>query len=145
MCADNRRKFIKRTVTGTAGIILGAPLAKNVFAESPNDRINIAVVGIRSRGSEHYRQFSQIPNVRVTTICDVDERLFPKAVNEIKEFCGEKPQTVADFREILEDESIDAVSLATPDHWHALLSIWACQAGKDVYVEKPVSYTIDEG
>ncbi|MBE9510240.1 MAG: Gfo/Idh/MocA family oxidoreductase [Bacteroidetes bacterium] len=145
MCPDNRRKFIKKTVTGTAGIIIGAPLAKNVFAESPNDRINIAVVGIRSRGAEHCRQFSQIPNVRVTTICDVDERLFPKAVNEIKEFSGEKPKTVVDFREILEDESIDAVSLATPDHWHALHSIWACQAGKDVYVEKPVSYTIDEG
>ena len=145
MCPDNRRKFIKKTVTGTAGIIIGAPLAKNVFAESPNDRINMAVVGIRSRGAEHCRQFSQIPNVRVTTICDVDERLFPKVVNEVKEFSGEKPKTVVDFREILEDDSIDAISLATPDHWHALHTIWACQAGKDVYVEKPVSYTIEEG
>jgi len=145
MSSNNRREFLKKTVTGTAGLIIGAPLVKDAFAGSPNDRINIAVVGIRSRGAEHYRQFSQIPNVRVTTICDVDERLFPKAVNEVKEFSGEKPKTVVDFREVLEDESINAVSLATPDHWHALHAIWACQAGKDVYVEKPVSYTIEEG
>ncbi len=81
----------------------------------------------------------------MTAVCDVDERLFPKAIREVEELGGNKPDTYVDFRDLLDKKEIDAVGIATPDHWHALQTIWACQAGKDVYVEKPISYTIDEG
>jgi predicted dehydrogenase len=127
--------------------MMSSPFVEKTFASvrGPNDRINIAVAGIRSRGLEHCRQFSRMNNVRVTTICDVDERLFPKAVTEVETISGHKPKTVVDFRDLLDMKEIDAIAIATPDHWHALQTIWACQAGKDVYVEKPVSFTIEEG
>jgi predicted dehydrogenase len=141
----NRREFLKKSAT-TAGLLFSSPLVlKNYAQNSPNQRINVAVVGIRSRGAQHYRQFLKIPNVQVTTICDVDENLFPKAVEEIEKLSGKKPKRVVDYRNILDDKEVDAISIATPDHWHALQTIWACQAGKDVYVEKPISFTIEEG
>jgi predicted dehydrogenase len=93
----------------------------------------------------HIRGYARVPNVAVTTICDVDERLFPAGIAEVEKLYGTKPRTEVDFRKVLEDKNIDVVSVATPDHWHALQTIWACQAGKDVYVEKPVSYNLSEG
>ena len=151
MKSINRRRFLKNSAVTTAGFMVSSPFVKKGFAHnSPNETINVAVVGIRSRGGiygggGHYGNFCKIPNVRVTAVCDVDERLFPKAVKEVEELGGNRPKTVVDFREFLEDKDIDAISIATPDHWHALMTIWACQAGKDVYVEKPVSYCLAEG
>jgi predicted dehydrogenase len=146
MSKSNRREFLKKSAVGTAGLMMSSPIGRNGFSKNvSDDQVNIAVVGIRSRGAQHYRQFLKIPNVHVTTICDIDERLFPKAIKEIEDKTGKKPNTVVDFRRILDDKNVDAVAIATPDHWHALQSIWACQAGKDVYVEKPISYTIEEG
>src|SRR5438034_11620871 len=84
-------------------------------------------------------------HVRVAALCDVDERLFPAAVRYVEEKSGARPETVFDFRRLLDNKDIHAVSIATPDHWPALLTRWACQAGKDVYVEKPVSYTSAAG
>jgi predicted dehydrogenase len=137
-----RRDFIKGAAIGA---VSAGPLFKlSPLASSPNEVINVAVVGIRSRGQSHYKQLSRLPNVRVTTLCDVDERLFPEALNFLKN-TGYKVKTEVDFRRILDDKSIHAVALATPDHWHALHTIWACQAGKDVYVEKPSSHNIWEG
>jgi len=129
---------------------------KNLVTRSPNERVNVAVAGISGerprvrgmiagRGMFHIRGYSRVPNVAVTAICDVDERLFPAAIAEVEKLYGIKPKTEVDFRKILEDKSIDVVSVATPDHWHGLQTIWACQAGKDVYVEKPVSYNLSEG
>lgn len=125
-------------------------MAPTVIAKSSkrfdvNDTINIAVIGIRSRGKDHYRALAKVPNVRVAVLCDIDERLFPEAVSEVEKLTGHKPRTVNDYQKVLSDNEIDAVSIATPNHWHALQTIWACQAGKDVYVEKPVSHTILEG
>lgn len=146
MGSTNRREFLKNSAMAAAGMLTMAPIAKKGFTKnSPNERINVAVVGIRNRGRAHYRQFAQIPNVRVVALCDIDERLFPAAIAEVKEFGGHKPKIYVDFRKMLEDRDIDAVSIASPDHWHALQTIWACQAGKDVYIEKPISYTIEEG
>jgi predicted dehydrogenase len=84
-------------------------------------------------------------DVRIAALCDVDERLFPEAVASVEKAAGYRPDTVVDFRKLIERKDIDAVSIATPDYWHALMTIWACQAGKDVYVEKPVSFTVVEG
>ena len=137
----DRRSFLKSA--GAASLMAGPWLKSNSRAASPNDTVNVAVIGIRSRGAAHYKQFAKLPNVNVVTLCDVDERLFAKA---LKDLGGEQRiKTETDLRRVLDDKSVDAVSIATPDHWHALATIWACQAGKDVYVEKPASHTIWEG
>lgn len=151
-----RREFIKNSATLSGGLVIAPAYIPNLISDSPNERINIALAGISEkrklergmisgRGRVHIANYSEIPNVRIKTICDVDERLFPDVEATIEEKFGTKPKTEFDFRRILEDKDIDAVSLATPDHWHALHSVWACQAGKDVYVEKPASHNISEG
>lgn len=111
----------------------------------PSDQIRLGVVGIRGRGRDHYRNFAKIPGVRVAFLCDIDERLYGDAQAEIEKIAGYRPETFVDIRKLLERKDLDAVSIATPDHWHALHEIWACQAGKDVYVEKPVSHNLREG
>ena len=122
------------------------PLVRKALAKkSPNERINIAIIGIRGRGRDHIKHYSAIPNVAVSVLCDIDERLFPIVLKEIGEAGGKAPKTATDIRRVLEDKDIDVVSVACPNHWHALASIWAIQAGKDVYVEKPVSHNISEG
>lgn len=140
-----RRTFIKKITAASTGAIISLPMIKNSMANSANESVNVAVVGIRSRGKDHYRALSKIPNVNIVAICDIDQRLFPEAVAEIEKLTGKKPKTETEYRKILENDDIDAVTIATPNHWHALQTIWACQAGKDVYVEKPVSHTIEEG
>ncbi len=148
MSATNRRDFLKTTA---AGLIMTPAVIQSGFANtSPNDIVNVAVIGIRGKGGVyggggHSLNYCNMPNVRVTALCDVDERLFSEAVKNVEEQGGNTPKTVVDFRELLDDKDIDVISIATPDHWHALQTIWACQAGKDVYVEKPISYNIDEG
>src|SRR6202790_3933020 len=138
----NRREFVRTT----AGAAIAAPFISAAGrTHSPNDTINLAVIGVRSRGQAHYEGFGQISGVRIATLCDVDERLFPEALSRLGKVTQQKPATETDIRRVLDDKNIDAVTIATPDHWHALAAIWACQAGKDVYVEKPVSHNIWEG
>ena len=142
----NRRKFLKQTTAASAGVMVSLPIMKNSFAKySPNDTINIAVIGIRSRGKDHYQALAKIPNVKIAVLCDIDQRLFPEAVADVDNLTGYKPEIETEYRKVLDNKDIDAVSIATPNHWHALQTIWACQAGKDVYVEKPVSHTVVEG
>jgi len=147
----DRRDFLKKSAACTAGMMASAPaIAKNLARSSPNETINVAVAGIRSRGfiyngGGHCVNLAKIPNVRIVAVCDVDERLFPDIAPQLEKMTGQKPRTEVDFRRLLDDKDIHAISIATPDHWHALQTVWACQAGKDVYVEKPISYTVDEG
>ncbi len=140
MSDTSRRRFIQ-----SAAIAAGAAAAQARAQTSANDRINLAVVGIHGRGQTHIDTFGKIPGVRLAYLVDIDERLFPENVARIEKEYGYKPQTHFDLREVLKDPDLDAISVATPDHWHALHAIWGCQAGKDVYVEKPCSYTIVEG
>lgn len=150
---DNRRSFIKKTALGTTAITLGASTvslsAKSYNAiKGANERINMSVVGVRGQGNGHLKRWAEMAkekNVYVKTICDVDENLFAERVDEVKEIQGEKPGTEIDMRKVFEDPDIDAVSFATPNHWHALGTIWAVQAGKDVYVEKPCCHNVWEG
>jgi predicted dehydrogenase len=144
MSSSSRRDFLGKAALGTG--MAAAPAVRTAWGQtSASDRINIGVIGFRGRGRDHYREFARMPNVRVAYLCDVDERLFPGAVAELEKMSGHAPQTFVDVRKMLEMKDLDAVSIATPDHWHALGTIWACQAGKDVYVEKPVSCTLLEG
>jgi len=141
-----RRSFITKAGKGAAGLAVAGPFIKTGFAKnSPNDRINVAVMGIRSRGKVHLNGFGKIENVNVSVICDVDERLLPKAVDYLEKVSGRKAKTEPDIRRVLDDKDIDVISIASTNHWHALATIWACQAGKDVYVEKPASHNIWEG
>jgi predicted dehydrogenase len=110
-----------------------------------NEEISHAVLGCRIRGKVHAREFAKLPNVRISYLCDPDRELAAQLADEIKKEFGYRPNTVSDLREICIDENVHTVSIATPNHWHALAAIWAMQAGKDVYVEKPVCHTVVEG
>jgi predicted dehydrogenase len=111
---------------------------------SPNDAIRVAIVGLRGRGRDHIAGFLEQPRVDLAAVCDVDENLLQRRAAEIETRGRRRPAAYTDYRKLLEDSSIDAVAIATPNHHHALQTIWACQAGKDVYVEKPCSHTILE-
>lgn len=143
-----RREFVKRSSQTTAavaavGAITGPFYPGRVLGA--NDRVVISNIGIRGQGGSHIRGFGKIPGVEIKTICDVDENLFPERLNAIQEGFGYTPQTEWDMRKVFDDKDIDAVTFATPNHWHALGTIWACQAGKHVYVEKPSSWSVWEG
>jgi predicted dehydrogenase len=144
MSSTSRRDFVKTTALSTG--LAAAPAVRSSWGQkSPNDQVNIGVVGFRGRGRDHYRTFAGLPNVRVAYLCDIDERLYPGAIAEVEKIGGYRPETFVDLRKLLEKKDLDAISIATPDHWHALQTIWACQAGKDVYVEKPVCHNLREG
>ncbi|HUU29935.1 MAG TPA: Gfo/Idh/MocA family oxidoreductase [archaeon] len=146
MSSMDRRSFLKKAGSGTMGLMAAGPLIKSGLAKnSPNETVNIAVMGLRGRGSEHAVHFSSIPNVNVTVLCDIDERVLAKAVPDLEKKTGRRPRTETDIRRVYDDKDVDAISIATPNHWHSLATIWACQAGKDVYVEKPASHNIFEG
>jgi len=146
MSAMNRRKFIRSTGTAAASMALtGVMLNSQGARSSPNDRINVAVMGIRSRGWEHARNFTKIPNVQVKVLCDPDENLFAERVKDIQEQQGSTPETEIDIRRVCERKDIDVISIASQNHWHSPAAVWACQAGKDVYLEKPISHNIWEG
>ena len=112
---------------------------------SPNETLGHAVIGCRIRGRVHAREFAGKPGVRVTHLCDPDLELAEELADQVTQQQGFRPQVARDLREVLDDPSVDTVSIAAPNHWHALAAIWAMQAGKDVYVEKPVSHNIVEG
>ncbi|NQU25697.1 MAG: Gfo/Idh/MocA family oxidoreductase, partial [Candidatus Nealsonbacteria bacterium] len=124
------------TIAGTkaSGHVLGA-----------NDAIRLGVAGINGRGRSHIGAFSGKDNVQVTHLIDPDSRLHESRSQSIQKSGGNTPKCFQDIREALDDKNLDAVSIASCNHWHALLAIWSCQAGKDVYVEKPCSHNVFEG
>ena len=125
-----RREFIKNSAKIA---ILAGPALRTGFAKSsPNETVNVAVMGIRGQGAFHLKNYPKVPNVKVAAVCDIDERLFPKAMAGVEAASGHRPRTYTDIRRLLEDKDIDAISIAAPNHWHALAAVWACQAGKDV-------------
>jgi predicted dehydrogenase len=123
--------------------LLGTTLP--LFAMGANDKVNVGVIGVGSRGKYHVTQYSSLPDSRVAAVCDVDTAQTERGVQIAEKNQGTKPKIYQDLRKLYQDKDIDAVSIATPNHWHALASIWACQAGKDVYCEKPASYNMFEG
>ncbi len=110
-----------------------------------NDRVRVAVVGLRGRGLDHIHKVKNTPGVELAAVVDVDEKVLAMRLGDIEKMGLGKPKAFGDIRKMLEDNSIDAITVATPNHWHSLMGIWACQAGKDAYVEKPLSHSWWEG
>ena len=134
----------RRTFVAGAGGVVVSHLASS-RAMAANDKIRVAVIGCNGRGQDHIKGIMSQPDAEVVCLCDVDLVVANKRAEEFEKKYGKKPQVVQDLRKVFDDKSIDAVTIATPNHWHALAAIWACQAGKDVYVEKPGSHNIYEG
>ena len=136
--------FNRRTFIGTAGAgVLVVPGRSGRAA--PSERVRIAVIGLRNRGTDLTRLFAANPDAELVAVCDVDDAMFDKPLKAVQKIANKPPRIEKDFRRLLDDKSIDAVAIATPDHWHALMTVMACQAGKDVYVEKPASHNVVEG
>jgi len=147
MSRQTRRAFLKRAAA-TAGIATGLTIAGTKSTGrviGANDTIRVAVAGINGRGRSHIGAFAGMKGVQVTHLVDPDSRLFPSRAESVRKRCGVQPKCHQDIREALEDEQLDAVSCASTNHWHALITFWSCQAGKDVYVEKPCSHNVFEG
>ncbi len=142
MSRVSRRRFLSTAASGTAVALVGSRNASRAFGA--NEAVRVGVVGLRGRGQLHMSMVSSIPGFRLAAVCDVD----PAVLGHVVEAVGKEGQAVRGFqdvRELLACKDIDAITIATPNHWHSLAAIWACQAGKDVYVEKPVSHNIFEG
>ena len=136
-----RRRFLK-----TSAVVAGAPFLLNTTGVlGANDRIRVAVIGLNGRGGAHIGGYMGQKNVEVAAVVDPDERVLAGKVSSIEKKTGKAPIGQTDLRKVLEDKSIDAISIATPNHWHALMTIWGAPAGKHVYVEKPMSHDITEG
>jgi predicted dehydrogenase len=110
-----------------------------------NDEIRVAVAGIRGRGNGHINHFQSLKGVKVVALCDPDKKVLAERMGQVKDKYGTDVKGDVDIRKILDLKDVDALVIAAPNHWHSLMTIWACQAGKDVYVEKPVSHSIWEG
>lgn len=144
---SSRRRFIQQSVAASTGVFY---IAKTSWAKSPGDSINVAVIGFKGRGGSHISGYKGLrkEGVNIAALCDVDQKVLDGGLSNLDKDGGDsriKVQGYRDLRKLLENKDIDAVSIATPNHWHALASIWAIQAGKDVYVEKPVSHNVWEG
>lgn len=124
------------TISGTkaSGRVIGA-----------NDAVKVGVAGINGRGQSHISELLDVPNVRITTLIDPDQTIWEARAKSVEAKSMLRPNMVQDIRKVLDDKNLDVVTVATCNHWHSLLTIWACQAGKDVYVEKPISHNIFEG
>jgi predicted dehydrogenase len=151
MSDRTRRQFLEDSMFAAAAAV-AATSATRVFAadeppqvKDPNSKLGVAVVGCRGRGAEHLRNWIERDDTEVLYIVEVDEEVARQRARLVAGKQGREPKIVADMREAFDDKAVDIVSTATPNHWHALVSIWAMQAGKDVYVEKPVSHNVSEG
>ena len=144
----SRREFLGTGTKASIGLAALGHAGLVTRAErilGANDCVRVAVVGTRGMGYSHIQRYGKIPGVCVAAVCDVDENIMRERLDGMDKLGMPKPQTYTDVRKLLEDKTIDAVSVATPNHWHSLIGIWACQAGKDAYIEKPCSHNLWEG
>src|SRR5688572_2593386 len=135
----NRRDFLKAS---SAGVLAAAALHAAPASAAANDKLVVGLIGCGGRGQHDAGLFRSMPNVEVAYVCDVDDN---RRGNAAKSFAVQSARAVSDLRRVLDDKAVDAVIVTTPDHWHSLAAILACDAGKHVYVEKPISHNIREG
>jgi predicted dehydrogenase len=136
----DRRRFLRASAVGALTALSAARAA-----DKPNEKIRLAVMGVRSRGRDHLRGFSAFDDVEIAYVIDPDENVVPDALKAVNARQKEPPKVEKDLRRVLLDKDVTAITIAAPDHWHALATVWACQAGKHVYVEKPASHNAVEG
>lgn len=144
--SPSRRRFLAASAVAGSLVITGTRASRAVAGA--NDRIRIAVLGCNSRGNAHLDGFGGISGVEIAAVCDPDQKVLDRTLAKLAQKAGDKPLATKgerDFRRLLDDTSIDAISIATPNHWHSLMTILAAQAGKHVYVEKPLSHDVVEG
>src|SRR4051794_38185972 len=151
----NRREFLHDSAAVAAALAGAAAILEPLQAAEAeatptkkgdaNDRLSVAVIGVHGRGMSHVHGFANKNNCEVTVVCDCDSGVIGPAMKAVEKAQGKAPRYEQDLRKLMDDKSIDIISIATPNHWHALAAIWALQAGKSVYVEKPVSHNVSEG
>ncbi len=139
--APTRRTFLERT----AAFAVAGAMTRQAVQAAPSDRIRVGFIGLGVQGTGRLAEFMRHPDVVAAAVCDVDQTHLDGASALVEKTQNHKPDAYRDFRNVLERNDIDAVMIATPDHWHALPAVMACQAGKDVFVEKPMAYSIGEG
>jgi predicted dehydrogenase len=146
----NRREFLHDTTAlaaalAGAGLIAGRSPAAAKKKGDANDQLHVAVIGVNGRGMSHVHDFANKHGCVITTICDCDSAVIAPAMKHVEKQQGKPPRFEQDLRRVMDDKSIDIITIATPNHWHALAAIWGLQSGKHVYVEKPVSHNVSEG
>src|SRR5262245_58071043 len=150
MSSLSRRQILQDSMLAAASAAAAGAVSRGAIAEdqppkSANDTIHHAVIGCRIRGRVHAKEFASKPGVEITYVCDPDRDLANELADAVEKQQGRRPKAVQDLRVVFDDKSVHTVSIAAPNHWHSLAAIWAMQAGKDVYVEKPVSHNVREG
>ena len=143
MSRITRRSFVKASVIGAVAAIAGTKSSGRVIGA--NNTVRLAICGLNGRGGDHVKEFATMPGVSIAYLVDPDTRTFAKRQKQLRDLKCPEAKVVQDVRQVLESKDVDAITIATPNHWHALMTIWACQAGKDVYVEKPCSHNVHEG
>lgn len=143
-----RRQFLQDSMLAAVAAVPAAPMfigAARAQGTSPNDKLLCAVIGCKGRGGNHISEYAGRKDVEIAYIVDIDEKVGQNACNTVEKRTGRRPKWVKDMREVFDDKSVHFISTATPNHWHALCGVWAMQAGKDAYIEKPISHDIPEG
>lgn len=143
MARVTRRSFLQTTLAGATIAISGTKSSGRVIGA--NDTVRLAIAGLNGRGGDHIKGFAPLPGVAITHLVDPDSRIFAKRQKQLTDLKKPEATCVQDIRKVLDSKDVDAITIATPNHWHALMTIWACKAGKDVYVEKPCSHNVHEG
>jgi predicted dehydrogenase len=143
MSRSTRRTFLKTSVA--AGLVTLAGTKSSGKVLGANDAICVGIAGLNGRGQSHLGEMLKINGVEITYLIDPDQKVLERSVKTVESATGRRPQAIQDVRQALDDKQLDVVTVATPNHWHSLITIWACQAGKDVYVEKPCSHNVREG
>jgi predicted dehydrogenase len=141
----NRRRFLLNSIRGAAGISLGVTAFPGKRVLGANNKVVLSIIGAGTYGHKVITRMAKHPGVEVKYVCDVNDKKGVGTIKKLTEIQGYAPKRVVDMREVYDDKDVDGVVISTPEHWHALATVWACQAGKDVYVEKNVSLTIWEG
>lgn len=146
--SSSRRHFLRSAAQAAGSVTLSAAVPSFLTARPrrtpPSDQVNVGLIGCNNRGFHVLQNHLRVPGVNCLALCDIDANVLNKRAAELETTTSKKPARYGDFRRLLEDKAIDAVIIGTPDHWHCLPTVYACQAGKDVYVEKPLANSIGE-
>ncbi len=144
MALATRRQFLQTTAAAGTSLLLPGTRASGNF-QNASERVRVAVVGLNGRGQSHMKGWMGQDNVEIASVVEVDDKVLSRALGFLEKETGKAPKGIVDIRDVLDDKNIDAISIAAPNHWHSLMTIWGAQAGKHVYVEKPMSHDVGEG